>query len=104
MRPKKNCEICGLENIAILHRHHVIPRQDPRSTNGDNNIAILCPNCHYKVHTGELIIIGVYRTTAGLNTIWFKNGEKPPFPKEDWLIKENPLIITLKADKSDLEE
>ena len=95
LRPKIKCEICNINKKEILHRHHIIPRQDPRSTNYDNNLAILCPNCHSSVHTGEFIIIGVYKTTGGTQLMWFKKGEDPPLPHEHWLIKDNPLVITL---------
>jgi len=98
LRPKIQCEICGLKKKSILHRHHIIPRPDSRSTNYDNNLAILCPNCHSRVHTGELIIIGVYHSTGGSQLIWFKKGEPPPLPQEYWLVKHNPLVITLEAD------
>ena len=104
LRPKINCEICGLDNKAILHRHHIIPRQDPRSTNYDGNLAILCPNCHSKVHTGEYVIIGIYSTTDGRKPLWFKKGEEPPLPKEYWIVKDNPLIVTLKSEDDDLSE
>lgn len=96
LRPKIKCEICGLENKEILHRHHIIPRVDSRSTNKDNNLAILCPNCHSKVHTGELIILGVYASTDGKTLVWYNFNEDPPFPKNQWLVKDNPLVITLK--------
>ncbi len=93
LRPKIKCEICGLNDSSILHRHHIIPRRDKRSTNSDNNLAILCPNCHSKVHTGELIIIGVYQSTDGKSLVWFKKDTIPPFPKEQWLVKDNPLVV-----------
>jgi hypothetical protein len=104
LRPKIGCEICGLKKRAILHRHHIIPRADPRSTNSDNNLAVLCPNCHSFVHTGELIIIGLYYTTDGLQLMWFKNGENPPIPQEFWIIKENPLVTTISGNEDDYPE
>ena len=104
LRPKISCEICGLANAAILHRHHIVPRQDPRSTNSDNNLAILCPNCHSCVHTGDLIIIGIYGTTDGQKTMWFKNGDDPPIPKEFWRVKDNPLVKTLAGNKDDFPD
>lgn len=101
LRPKRCCEICGMDDRKILHRHHIIPRQDPRSTNSDNNLAILCPNCHGKTHTGDLIILGVYPSTAGKTLVWHKRGEPAPFPKECWLVKDNPLVITLGGGNED---
>lgn len=96
LRPKIKCEICGLTQKTILHRHHIIPRADPRSTNSDNNLAILCPNCHSSVHAGDIIIIGLYETSAGQELLWFYKGEKPPIPQKFWKIKENELVHTLK--------
>lgn len=91
-----------MADSAILHRHHVIPRCDPRCVNGDGNLAILCPNCHSRVHAGEIVIIGVYPSTDGPTTIWFERGQEPPFPEEFWLVKDNPLVRTLGGDKDDL--
>jgi hypothetical protein len=34
--------------------------------------------------------------------MWYHKGGKPPFEKEFWLIKENPLVITLTGDEDDL--
>lgn len=100
---KKACEICGLADLSIIHRHHIIPQSDPRCTNSHDNLACLCPNCHSKVHTGELIIIGVYPSTDGRCLVWFKSNEEPPFPKELWLVKENPLVRTLPGDSDDID-
>jgi len=104
IRPKKCCEICSITKRSILHRHHIIPRCDSRSTNSDNNLAILCPNCHGCVHTGELIIIGVYQSTGGPQLMWFKRGEEPSIPKEFWMVKDNPLVITLNGEEDDLPD
>lgn len=104
LRPKIYCEMCGLTKKAILHRHHIVPRVDPRSTNSDNNLAILCPNCHSYVHSGDFIIIGLYQSTGGLQLLWYKKGEDPPLPKEFWRVKDNPLVTTIKGDEDDLPE
>lgn len=98
MRIKVFCEVCGERNKKILNRHHIIPQCDERCTNKDKNIAILCPNCHGMVHEGEIIIIGVYESTAGLKLLWFKEGEEPPLPEEFWLIKQNDLVLRRKKD------
>lgn len=96
-RSKTICEICGNSDIPILHRHHIIPRSDKQKTsNSENNIAYVCPNCHSSVHLGEIVIIGVYDTTDGIKIMWFRKGEIPPLPEEHWKIKNNPLVITLK--------
>jgi hypothetical protein len=95
-REKKNCEVCGEGNRRLLEYHHVIPRRDSRCREDNGNIAILCSNCHTRVHAGEVIIIGVYFTSGGIKALWFNEGEEPPLPYEDWLVKDNPLVLTLK--------
>jgi hypothetical protein len=104
MKTKSKCEICGIDKKSILHRHHIIPRCDPRCTNSDNNIAIVCPNDHSLIHAGEIIIIGIYFTSNGYELLWFKKGEIPPLPAEHWMIKENPFVVTLNGDEDDLPD
>lgn len=104
LRPKIRCETCGNTKRAILHRHHIIPRCDARCHNNDCNLAVLCPNCHALVHTGDFVIIGVYQTMGGQELIWFKRGENPPIPYEFWLVKDNPLVITIAGDEDDLPD
>lgn len=94
LRKKNICEICGNTNKSILHYHHVIPRTDTRSTNTNENIAIVCPNCHSDIHLGKITIIGIYRSTSKYSVLFFKQGEDPPLPKNLWLIKNNPLVIS----------
>lgn len=62
-RPKIVCEICGEKNTKVLDRHHIIPRTDPKCTNDDYNLAIICSSCHRKVHAGAIKIIGVFPGT-----------------------------------------
>ena len=102
IRKSKCCEICK-KNFPVLHKHHIIPRCDDRCTNRNYNIAILCPNCHAQVHTGEFIIIGFYESTSGGTLVWFKKGEQPPLEEDLWLVKNNVLVTTLKGDQDDLE-
>jgi hypothetical protein len=89
---------------AVLHRHHIIPRRDPRCTNSDENISILCPTCHAFVHCGDIIIVGVYVTTGGVQSIWFRKGEEPPLKKEHWRVVDNPLITTIGGGSDDLSD
>lgn len=93
---KESCEICNLADKNVLHIHHIIPRCDPRCTNDNNNLAIVCSNCHNKIHTGEITIIGVYKATNanGRKLMFFHKGDEPPLPKEFWLIKDNDMVIT----------
>lgn len=94
---KKICEMCGYNNPAALHIHHIIPRCDIERTSENNwNLACICTQCHSLTHAGQHIIIGVYQTTAGRKLMWFKEGEEPPLEKQYWLIKENPLVLRTK--------
>ena len=74
-RPKTKCEICGEMNKKVLDRHHMVPRSDPNSTNNESNLAIVCANCHRKIHSLEIVIEGLYKTTAVLKLFWHKSGE-----------------------------
>lgn len=57
------CEICGETNTATLHKHHIVERTDPNTSHDDANLAIICANCHNKVHDGQIKIIGVFPST-----------------------------------------
>ena len=94
---KDKCEICSYDAAAALNVHHIIPRCDPRCTNNNENLSILCHSCHDLVHAGEIIIIGVYSSTGGRKMMWFRSGEAPPLPKEFWIIKDNPLVLRKKT-------
>jgi len=92
---KDKCEICGFDKSAALNLHHIIPQCDPRCTNDNSNLAVVCHSCHDLIHASppEITIIGVYKTTGGRKMMWFRQGEEPPLEKEFWLVKENPLVI-----------
>jgi 5-methylcytosine-specific restriction endonuclease McrA len=45
------CEECGNENFAILQVHHIKERANGGSDD-DDNLKLLCPNCHAKTHLG----------------------------------------------------
>lgn len=93
---KKQCEVCGFDRSAALNFHHIIPRCDPRCSNDNHNLAIVCHTCHDLIHAGEITIIGVYSSSCGRKLMWFKAGEEPPLEKEFWLVKDNPLVLRKK--------
>jgi len=74
-RLENNCEICQVCTREIRHKHHIVPRTDPRSTNLSSNLAYLCPSCHSRVHSGHFIIEGVFQTTLGNKLFWHHAGE-----------------------------
>ena len=90
---KDRCEICGFDRSAALNFHHIIPRRDPRCTNDNHNLAIVCHTCHDLIHAGEITIIGVYSSTGGRKLMWFRDGQDPPLEKEFWHVRDNPLVI-----------
>jgi 5-methylcytosine-specific restriction endonuclease McrA len=57
------CEICGETDTAVLHKHHIVERTDPNTSHDDMNLAIICANCHNKVHDGSIEIVGVFPST-----------------------------------------
>lgn len=61
---KAYCELnCGETNKNALHFHHIIPQNQVECTNDPNNIAVICASCHEKVHSNNIIIIGVLPST-----------------------------------------
>lgn len=90
---KERCEICEEGRTASLNFHHIIPKCDPRCTNDNNNLAVVCHTCHDLIHAGEIVIIGVYQSTAGRKLMWHNSQEEPPIPKEFWMVKDNPHVV-----------
>ena len=90
---KDKCEICGYDRPAAINFHHIIPRCDPRCTNNNSNIAIVCHSCHDLIHAGEITVIGVYGSTAGRRLMWFRVGEEPPIEREFWMVKDNHHVL-----------
>lgn len=41
------CEKCGYAKYEILHVHHI---DRNRNNNNLENLALVCPNCHYEEH------------------------------------------------------
>ena len=93
---KRSCEICAFDRPSALNIHHIIPRCDPRSSNDNHNLAVVCHTCHDLVHAGEITIIGVYSSSAGRKLMWFRQGEEPPLEKEFWRVQDNPLVLRKK--------
>lgn len=62
---KEYCEIegCGETNSCALEHHHILERTELNTSNSVWNLAVICGNCHAKVHAGILKIIGVYPAT-----------------------------------------
>jgi len=104
---KEFCEVCGDIRVAALNVHHIIPRCDPRCSNNNYNLSIVCHTCHDLIHAGEIVIIGVYDSTDGRKLMWFKEGEEPPLERQFWKVKDNPLVLrrvrrsTTSEDRSD---
>ena len=62
------CEICK-DNVPITDTHHI----HSTSLGGSNHIwnkCNICPNCHRKVHVGEIIIEGKFSTSNGNIVVW----------------------------------
>lgn len=101
---KDKCEICGFNKSAALNLHHIIPQCDPRSTNDNNNLAVLCHSCHDLVHASppEITIVGVYSSTAG-RKLFFYYGDSPPpdfLPREFWKIKPEENLLLARGKRN----
>ena len=71
----ERCEVCGFDEKSALHAHHMIPRIDENSTDTNENIAIVCANCHNLIHACEIILEGRFLTSSGNKMFWHKRGE-----------------------------
>jgi predicted amidophosphoribosyltransferase len=101
---KESCEICGDCRKSALNIHHIIPKCDPRCTNNNYNLSIVCHTCHDLIHAGEIVIIGVYDSTLGRKLMFFKQGEDPPLEKIFWKIKDNPMVVRRKKVSTTQED
>ena len=63
---KEFCEIegCGETDASVFHHHHIVERKEVGTSNHPMNLAVICSNCHNRVHAGKIKIIGVYPSTA----------------------------------------
>jgi len=51
-RDNNECEICGV-TPKTAHGHHVIPYSEGGPADL-NNMMTLCPDCHRKIHNGQI--------------------------------------------------
>ena len=69
---EQKCDVCG--DIEFLEEHHIRGRKI-KNANLPFNIANICPNCHTKIHLGEIVIENWVQSTGGRMLIWHKRGE-----------------------------
>lgn len=67
------CEICNTR--TYLDKHHIISRSNG-GTNDEYNITHVCPNCHRKIHKGDIIIEGRFMSCTGYILVWHYKNEK----------------------------
>jgi hypothetical protein len=90
------CEVCKESNKAVLHKHHIIPRVDVKSTDDWNNLVVLCSNCHNLTHAGFLKIIGIYPSTKlpyRRTLVYEKNGTRNIPGIDNPYIESKPNIM-----------
>jgi len=69
----RKCEICKQTNFLV--EHHIEGRE-VRNANNNSNIANICPNCHYQIHLGLIIIEGKFLTSDGYEIIFHRKDQK----------------------------
>ena len=67
------CDVC--EQPEYLVEHHIRGREI-QNPNHPSNLANICPNCHYKIHKGDIILEQWLSSTSGKQLIFHLNGEK----------------------------
>ncbi len=73
------CEINDCNETENLHLHHIIERTELNTNNHVFNLAILCSNCHGKIHSKAIKIIGLFPSTKqpnGRSLVYEVNGKK----------------------------
>lgn len=60
----KKCYFCEEEDYSILDAHRIIPGEKG-GTYHPHNILVICSNCHRKVHSGGLQILGKHPSSTG---------------------------------------
>jgi len=76
-----SCSICG--EVIKLDKHHIWSL----SLGGPNklwNVCYICPNCHRKIHTGNLIVEGWFFTLAGRTLLYRNKNEVSVSGKKDY--------------------
>ena len=69
----KQCDICHCPNFLVLHH---IEGRNIKNKNGKTNLTDICPNCHFLVHQGEIIIEKWTMTSNGMELVWhYKSDE-----------------------------
>ncbi len=77
-RMSLGCSVCGWSE-AYCDLHHIVEKKNGGS-NGHNNIAYICPNCHRKIHSKiikpeELISLEDYIGDDWKKFYYVKNGK-----------------------------
>jgi len=75
----KCCDICHAKELLI--EHHINGR-DIKNPNHPSNLANICPNCHYKLHHGKIIIEGWTQTSLDKELFWHSVDENSFTGKE----------------------
>ena len=70
---KEPCTICKEPNI--LQNHHIEGRDIP-DYNRFSNVVSCCPNCHNKIHWGEVVIEQWIMTSGGMELFWHKKDDE----------------------------
>jgi 5-methylcytosine-specific restriction endonuclease McrA len=71
----QKCCICGVEGYSTLDVHRILPGEKGGKYHEDN-VTVLCSNCHRRVHSGEIVIDRWYHSTAGRLLRIIINGEE----------------------------
>ena len=88
---EKPCEICMTKTFLV--EHHIDGRKIT-NMNHPSNLCNVCPNCHYSIHLGKIIIERWAMTTSGKKLLWHTEKEES-FTGYD----ASPHVITSKSSK-----
>jgi len=72
------CKLCGEPNYHLLDVHRIVPGE-VGGKYSYHNVIVLCSNCHRKVHSGEIRILGWVDSTIGPMLHYFDEQGKEQF-------------------------
>ena len=74
-RVHKQCQICGEDNYALLDAHRIVPGSEGGKYRNMNTLCTCC-KCHRRMHAGEIVVEGKYKSTGGEVLHYFENGQE----------------------------
>jgi len=78
-RTDKKCCFCGESDYDLLDSHRVLPGSEGGKYRRGNSLTT-CSNCHRKIHSGRIVVLGKHLSSAGMVVIYLEDGREKIAP------------------------